>query len=71
VYALAVIGDTVYAGGEFTSVSAARRDGIAAIDAADAKPSAWNPGAGDVRSRDLGRPRPRAHRWQPLEAGWA
>lgn len=44
-HALAVIGNTVYAGGEFTSVFGTRRKNIAAIDAVSGKPTAWNPGA--------------------------
>jgi hypothetical protein len=51
VHALAVIGNTVYAGGEFTSVFGTRRKSIAAIDAASGKPTAWNPGAdGEIRT---------------------
>ena len=51
-HALAVIGDTVYVGGEFTSVVGTRRKNIAAIDAASGKPTAWNPGA-DAEVRTL------------------
>ena len=52
VHALAVIYNTVYAGGEFTSVFGTRRKNIAAIDAASGKPTAWNPGA-DAEVRTL------------------
>jgi hypothetical protein len=49
VRALAVIGDTVYVGGPFTSISGVRRPHIAALDARTLRSTPWNPGAnGDV-----------------------
>ena len=44
---LAVSGDTVYAGGEFTSIGATpvARDRVAALDAASGDPTAWDPDA--------------------------
>ena len=46
---LAVIDNTVYAGGRFTSISGVRRRHIAALDARTLRPTPWNPGAnGDV-----------------------
>jgi Domain of unknown function (DUF5122) beta-propeller len=44
VYALAVAGSTVHAGGNFTTVGGQTRNGVAAIDAASAQVTAWNPG---------------------------
>lgn len=45
VYSLAVSGNTVYAGGFFNSVGGQARNFIAAINADDGLPTAWNPGA--------------------------
>src|SRR5581483_2639590 len=42
--ALAVIGSTVYVGGEFTSIGGQGSDGLAAIDAATGLSTGWNPG---------------------------
>src|SRR3954447_11025563 len=43
--ALAVIDDTVYAGGRFTSISDAPRQPLAALDGSSGAPTSWNPGA--------------------------
>ena len=45
VYALAVSGSTLYAGGFFNSVGGQVRSNIAAIDIAAGTPTNWNPGA--------------------------
>ena len=50
VYTISVTGNTVYAGGEFSTLLGASglscaRDNIAAISAATGNPTAWNPGA--------------------------
>ena len=42
---LAVIDDTVYAGGSFTSISGVRRQHVAALDTRTLRPTPWNPGA--------------------------
>jgi hypothetical protein len=53
VYALAVVGATVYAGGDFSSVGGATRTRLAAVDAASGAPLAWNHRAdGRVRALD-------------------
>ena len=63
---LAVIDNTVYAGGRFTSISGVPRRHIAALDARTLRPTPWNPGAnGDVQrtARNPRRPaRPRGVR---------
>ena len=46
VYALAVTGSTVYAGGNFSSIGGVVRNNIAALDASTGRASAWNPSAG-------------------------
>ena len=45
VYALAVSGGTVYAGGDFTSIGGQPRNYIAALDAASGAATSWNPNA--------------------------
>jgi len=51
VSALAVSGQTVYAGGYFTSIGGQPREKIAALDASTGQAGTWNPGAnGDVRA---------------------
>ncbi len=45
VYALAVSGNTVYAGGVFSSIGGQPRNNIAALDASSGQASAWNPNA--------------------------
>ena len=45
VYALAVSGSTVYAGGDFTTIGGQTRNNIAALDAATGGATAWNPNA--------------------------
>jgi hypothetical protein len=47
VYALALSGTNVVAGGYFSSVGGVERDDAAAINAADGTPTAWNPDASD------------------------
>jgi len=47
VLALAVSGNTVYAGGYFTSVGGQTRNNIAALDATTGAATAWNPNAHD------------------------
>ena len=41
--ALAVLGDTVYAGGNFTAIGGQARNGLAALDATTGAATAWNP----------------------------
>ena len=48
VYALAFSGNTVYAGGNFTTVGGQSRNNIAAIDATTGAATSWNPGADDT-----------------------
>jgi hypothetical protein len=43
VSALAVAGDTVYAGGSFTTVGGQARNNLAALDATTGAATAWNP----------------------------
>jgi hypothetical protein len=45
VYALAVSGATVYAGGDFTSIGGLTRNYIAALDATSGNATSWNPNA--------------------------
>ncbi len=45
VYALAVSGSTVYAGGDFTTIGGQTRRRIAALDASTGNATSWNPGA--------------------------
>jgi hypothetical protein len=45
VYALALSGSTIYAGGEFLDIGGQTRHRIAAIDARSGRATAWNPGA--------------------------
>jgi len=45
VYALAVSGSTVYAGGDFTSIGGQMRNNIAALDASTGAATDWNPNA--------------------------
>jgi len=45
VYALAVLGSAVYAGGDFTSIGGQSRNRIAALDATSGLATAWNPNA--------------------------
>ncbi len=56
VIALAVSGNTVYAGGSFSVIGGAARSKLAALDAVTGNATAWNPnptGAGDVRIREI------------------
>ncbi|MCX7047590.1 MAG: hypothetical protein NTX50_19160, partial [Candidatus Sumerlaeota bacterium] len=54
IYALAVSGSTVYAGGEFSFIGGKMRNNIAALDAATGAATAWNPYAdGIVRALAL------------------
>ena len=46
VYALAVSGSTVYAGGRFSSIGGRARNNIAALDASTGEATVWNPSAG-------------------------
>jgi hypothetical protein len=48
VYALAIQGNTLYAGGDFTNIGSVFRSGLAAIDPQTGVPSPWNPGVDDV-----------------------
>jgi len=50
VYALAVSGSTVYAGGGFGSIGGQPRSFIAALDAVTGNATAWNPNASDISS---------------------
>ena len=50
--ALAVSGDTVYAGGEFTTIGGGQRLRLAALDATTGAAGGWNPGA-DARVNAL------------------
>ena len=45
VFALALSGNTLYAGGHFTSIGGQTRNGIAALDATTGQATAWNPDA--------------------------
>src|SRR5262245_23701802 len=45
VYAIAVSGSTIYAGGLYTSIGGQPRNNIAALDAATGAATAWNPNA--------------------------
>src|SRR5204863_1140366 len=45
VYALAVSGSTIYAGGDFTSIGGQSRNKIAALDATTGSATSWNPNA--------------------------
>jgi hypothetical protein len=47
VFALAVPGSTVYAGGSFSSIGRESRSNIAALDATTGAAAAWNPNAND------------------------
>ena len=47
VYALAVSGSTIYAGGGFYTIGGQPRDGVAALDANTGLATAWNPYAND------------------------
>jgi predicted small secreted protein len=49
VYALAVSGQTVYAGGAFTAIGGQARNGLAAVDASTGTVTAWNPAPGNNR----------------------
>lgn len=46
IYAVAVSGNTVYVGGEFTTIGGQTRNRIAAIDATTGLPTSWNPNMG-------------------------
>jgi len=46
IHALAVSGNTVYAGGQFTWIGGKEREAIAALDAKTGKATAWNPSLG-------------------------
>ena len=48
VYALALSGSTVYAGGYFGSIGGRARNNLASLNARTGRASAWNPNAGDV-----------------------
>ena len=48
VYALAVAGSTIYAGGIFFSIGGERRDNIAALSATSGRTTAWNPSASGI-----------------------
>lgn len=48
IYTLAVSGNTVYAGGDFTTIGGKPRNRIAALDAATGQASTWNPNANDA-----------------------
>src|SRR5262249_55534659 len=47
VFALAVSGSTVYAGGDFVTIGGQSRNRIAALDATSGLATAWNPAAND------------------------
>jgi predicted small secreted protein len=48
VYTLAVNGDTVYAGGSFTSIGGQTRNRIAALDAVTGEATSWNPNSNSI-----------------------
>jgi predicted small secreted protein len=48
VYTLAVNGDTVYAGGSFTSIGGQTRNRIAALDAVTGEATPWNPNSNSI-----------------------
>jgi hypothetical protein len=55
VYTLAIRGETVYAGGGFSSIGGQPRNGLAALDAASGQATPWNPSVlGTVFSLALG-----------------
>jgi trimeric autotransporter adhesin len=55
VYTLAIRGETVYAGGGFSTIGGQPRNGIATLDATSGLATSWNPGAlGTVFSLALG-----------------
>lgn len=45
VYAIVAVGNTIYIGGEFSSVGGQSRSNVAAIDATTGRVTSWNPGA--------------------------
>jgi hypothetical protein len=55
VYSVAVAGNTLYLGGDFSTIGGQPRDGLAALDAASGQATTWNPGAlGTIFSLALG-----------------
>jgi len=47
-HALAVVGNTLYVGGDFTAINGRRRNGLAAVDATTGRVRAWNPRLNDA-----------------------